>query len=159
MDDPRVDSLIEQMSALTLAVGALAEHVARADSPGSAPAPVDAPPLPVFTQDDGYEDLTPMNDENCARRTRLASELGILGTEPGRELVEHGARGFYRRLERPEGQERIELPRDLARRLVEDALLEDAKEAADMGADLLKFWVEDDSETFEARGGVAVEMK
>jgi len=156
--DEKLDALLGAVAQLTTVVGALAQTVAvQPDPAASAPAPDTA--LPVMTLDDGYADLVYMNEENIHRRTRLAVVLGIHGTEPGRELVEHGARGFYRRLEREEGQERLQFRRDHARMLVEDALLEDPKEAADMGADLLKVWDQDEVETFMARGGVDVEMK
>lgn len=159
--DEKLDALLGAVSQLTTVVGALAQHVAQgADTAASAPdAEPPAPPNFVLKQDDPYEPLVEMTDDNVVRRTRLAAELGILGTEPGRELVEHGARGFYRRLEREDGQERIVMRRDLARRLVEDALLEDPREAADMGADLLKVWEQDEEERFMDRGGVDVEAK
>lgn len=153
--DPRIDAILAAISQLTTVVGALAQHVASADTAASA----SDVRLPVLSQDDGYAALCPLDDENATRRTRLAADLGILSTPGGEELIRHGARGFYRALHREEGRERIELPVTLARRLVEDALLEDHKEAADMGADLLKIWEADDADDFVSRGGVNVLAK
>ncbi len=86
----------------------------------------------------------PVNDENLLRRTKLAQSLGVLGGPAGQALIEGGARGFYRGLERDEGQDRIELPRSLATALIEDALAEDPREAGHMGMDLLNIWEEDE---------------
>lgn len=157
--DTRLDDILAALGQLTSVVGALAQHVAQstADSGARAPSPADDGEVTfVVTQDDPYLDLVPMDDENATRRTRLAAELGVLGQPAGAELVQWGARGFYRKLERDEGQVRIELPRDLARRLVEDALGEDPREAADMGADLLCIWDAEEAETFAERGIVDV---
>lgn len=148
--DEKLDALLAAVGGLTTAVGELVGQI------GAQPTAAAAPPSPAptfeLTQDDGYSALVEMDDSNIVRRTQLAADLGILGTEPGAELVKHGARGFYRRLMRDEGQDRLEFRRDHARRLVEDALLEDVKEANDMGADLLKVWDADEAETFAERG-------
>lgn len=155
--DEKLDALLNAVGQLTTVVGALAQTVAQstADSAAGVPAPSDEVTF-VVTQDDAYLPLVPRTDDNLLQRTKLAAELGVLGTPAGAELVEHGARGFYRSLDRDEGSERIELPRDLARRLVEDALAEDPREAAHMGRDLLCVWDQDEAETFAARGGVDI---
>lgn len=139
--DPRLDQILDALGQLTAVVGALAQHVALADTVAG------APPEPVkleLSQEDPYLPLVPADDDNLLRRTRLAQALGILGTPAGAALVNTGARGFYRGLERDEGQERLAIPRHLGVQLVEDALLEDVREAGDMGLDLLKIWDEDE---------------
>ncbi len=147
--DPRLDQILEALGQLTTVVGALAQHVASADTGASAP----APPTFELTQDDPYLPLLPTSDDNLLRRTKLAQDLGVLGSPGGAALIDGGARGFYRGLERDEGQLRIELPRHLAVRLVEDALGEDPREAGDMGLDLLSIW-EDDEDSALARAPV-----
>lgn len=145
--DPRLDQILEALGQLTAVVGALAQHVALADTGAGAPS---TPPVALhLTQEDPYLDLVPANDDNLLRRTRLAQALEILGTPAGAALVNTGARGFYRGLERDEGQERHSIPRHIAVQLVEDALLEDPREAGDMGLDLLKIWEEDEDVAIE----------
>lgn len=145
--DDKLDTLLEAVGKLTEVVGALAQHVATTDTGASAPT---APPVTLnLTQDDPYLPLVPVNDDNMSRRLQLANQLGIIGNPAGAELVEHGARGFYRRLDKDAdaGEVRLgeHIPRALLMLLVEDALLEDPREAADMGLDLLKVWDADEA--------------
>lgn len=145
--DDKLDTLLDAVGKLTEVVGALAQHVALADTGAGAPTP--EPVELHLSQDDPYEPLVPVNDDNLSRRTMLAHRLGILGNPAGAELVQHGARGFYRRLDKdPDaGEVRLgeHIPRPLLMLLVEDALLEDPREAADMGLDLLKVWDADEA--------------
>lgn len=156
---PTVDEQIASLAALIGSVaGAVSDltaevaHLAdRLDGSDTAPAPVDVSHI-RFTNEPEHLPLIEPNEENSARRVALARMLDILGTPAGNELVLHGARGFYRGLMREPGAERIELRRDIARGLVEDALTEDPDEAAEMGRDLLAIWDEDeDAESFAAR--------
>ena len=161
---PSVDEQIAQLATLIGSVaGAVSEltsevaHLAdRIDQSDTAPAPVDLSHI-EFVQGPRHAPLIEPNEENSGRRVALAVALDILGTPAGNELVMHGARGFYRGLLREPGAERIELRRDIARGLVEDALTEDPDEAAEMGRDLLAIWdADEDADSFIARNPFSI---
>lgn len=153
-EDPRMDTILSALAQLTTVVGSLAESVAQIADNGSGPAASGAGSMDVshikFSTDHGYADLVPLGPDNVERRTRLANDLGILGDPAGAELIQWGARGFYRKLDKDEGQDRIEMRRDLATRLVQDAQDEDVREAQDMGRDLLAVWDPTDEADFIA---------
>lgn len=149
--DDKLDALLGAVGALVTTVGSLAESVAQLADPGSGPAP-EPLPLPEFTLESGYAELVPLDSTNVERRTRLAADLVILADVSGAELIRWGARGFYRRLERDEGQERLTIRHDLAVRLVQDAELEDVAEAQAMGRDLLARWDPDEEATTTRNG-------
>ncbi len=138
--DPRLDTILTALGQLTTVVGSLAASVAQiADRPSDPAAP--PPPTTVaLTQDPGYSPLTPRSPDNQGERIQAALELGILGTPAGLELVEWGARGFYRKLEREDGQLSLNIPRHVSLMLVKQAAAEDRREGEDMSADLLKVW-------------------
>lgn len=137
--EPSNADIFAALGQLVTTVGSLAESVAQLADHGSGPAP-EPLPLPVFSNEPDFAPLAPLDADNVERRTRLAADLGILGEPAGAELVQWGARGFYRKLERNDGQERIHMRRDLAVRLVQDAESEDLAEAQAMSRDLLAFW-------------------
>lgn len=148
---PSNADILAVLARLSTVVESLAQTVALQAGTGSGPAAPDLP-LPEFTLESGYAELVPLDSENVERRTRLAADLGILADVSGAELIQWGARGFYRKLERDEGQERLIIRRDLAVRLVEDAQLEDVDEAQSMGRDLLAIWEPDDEATTTRNG-------
>lgn len=146
VDDPqpdRIDRLAAQMEQLIGVVGALAETVAlQADIQASAPAA--APARTELHADEGHLPLVPLSADNKVERLTLAHELGVLGTPGGDALLAGGARGFFRGLDREEGQLAITLPRAWSVRLIEEATLEDPREAIEMGHELLKVWDSDE---------------
>lgn len=149
--EPSNSDIFAALGQLVTVVGSLADTVAQLADGGSGPA-APALPLPVFTQEPGFAPLAPLDSDNVERRTRLAADLGILAEVSGAELIQWGARGFYRKLDRDEGQERLIVRHDLAVRLVQDAEAEDVAEAQAMGRDLLARW-EPDEEATTTRNG------
>jgi fermentation-respiration switch protein FrsA (DUF1100 family) len=150
--EPSNADILAALGQLVTVVGSLAETVAQLADPGSGPA---APAQPSaahikFSTDPGFAPLVPLDGDNVDRRTRLADDLGILGEPLGAELIRHGARGFYRLLDRDNDRCENPVRRDLAIRLVEDATLEDPEEAKDMGRDLLMVWDATDEADFIA---------
>lgn len=138
-----------QIGELTAAVGALTERVAQGADPPSAPAR-DLSHI-VFSTESGYEPLVPMNEENQERRARLAISLGVFGEPAGATVMNEGARGLYRQLDRGDGgPPKIADP--AIRMMIADAGLEDEREAIEMSHDLLKVW---DPAAPPAPGGVA----
>ncbi len=151
--DEKLDILLGAMSTLVTTVGSLAESVAHlADAP-SGPATPEQPSIEhiKFSTDPGFAPLVPLSADNVDRRTRLANDLGILGEPLGAELIRHGARGFYRLLDRDNDRCENPVPRALAVRLVDDATTEDVREAQDMGRDLLMHWSPDEEGDFLVR--------
>lgn len=143
--DPRIDALMEMVAGLAATVGQLAETVALQAGAASAPPAPGTRDLShiVFTQTHGYAPLVPVaeaGEEAEYRRYRLAKALNIIGSHAGQELIEHGARGFYRKLQREEGQVQLNIPPNIARLLIEDACTEDEAEGREMSEDLLKVW-------------------
>ncbi len=151
--DEKLDALLGAVGTLVTTVGSLAESVAHlADAP-SGPATPAAQPSAAhikFSTDPGFAPLVPLDADNVDRRTRLANDLGILGEPLGAELIRHGARGFYRLLDRDNDRCENPVPRSLAIRLVDDATTEDVLEAQDMGRDLLMHWDATDEADFIA---------
>lgn len=138
--DDKLDTVLAALAQLTEVVGSLASSVAQiADRPSGSAAPAERAPTQLV-EDPGYSELTPRSPENQGRRVELALALGIVGQPAGEALIEWGARGFFRGLEREEGQLALNLPIDIARRLVADASLEDPREAIEMSHELLKVW-------------------
>lgn len=140
MDDPRIDALIEHMAALTGVVGQLAQVVAAQTA-----APAEAAPRPPvnlnMTQDSGYAPLAGPGPDNERRRWKLAKALGYGPSGPELDtILEHGARGYYRKLERPDGVVRLEIPLAHAHALIADAELECPLESKGMGMDLCQVW-------------------
>ncbi len=134
--DPRIDAILFAIGELTRVVGALVERDAQvAISPS-------APTVTSLTQDAGYAPLVQTgSDEEVTRRYKLVRMVGLsIGTDAANALMDGGARGYYRGLARDEGQHRLALPRATALALIEDAMLEDQREAVDMSHDLLKVW-------------------
>ncbi len=91
-------------------------------------------------EDPGYSALCPRTPENQGRRVELALALQCVGTPAGAALLAGGARGFFRSLEREDGQPTHNLPQHIAQLLVADAALEDSREAIEMSHELLKVW-------------------
>lgn len=138
MADPTMQEVLAAIGGLAKTVEALSERVAHiADTP-SVPTVVDPDFVPfVMTQESSYAPLVPTNDDNELRRFKLAQALGILHEPSGRELLEHGARGFWRKLDLGDQLAYEVIPRPIAVSLVMDAELEDPHEAQSMGAELL----------------------
>ncbi len=139
-EDTKLDTVLAALAQLTTVVGSLAESVAHmADRPSDPAAP--APRAPVqLVEDEGYKPLTPRTPENQGERVNAALMLNLIGTPAGAELLANGARGFYRKLEREDGQLQLGIPCDIALLLIEQASREDPREAQEMSADLLKVW-------------------
>lgn len=139
-DDTKLDTVLAALAQLTNVVGSLAESVAQIADRPSGPATPPERTVVQLVEDTGYSPLTPRSPENQGERVNLALLLNVVGTPGGAELLEHGARGFYRRLEREDGQLTLGIPRDAAVLMVEQAAREDQREAVEMSADLLKVW-------------------
>lgn len=151
----KLDLILMALQGLSTDVGALAERVAEIEAGASS-----APAFEPFTMTNthSFEPLVPLDDDNELPRYKMCKAIGILGTPAGEAYMAGGARGFYRGLDRDEGQERLRIPRGVALALVEEAGLEDAQEAIDMGADLLKVWPEED-EGIDSGLGIGIETK
>lgn len=139
-----LQSLDARLTDLASAVSELSQQRAHGNASGelddsSDTAPV-APPraeLPPLTE---CED-----PERYYARVKVGKQLNL----PARELdifATYGGRGLYR--DRKGFELLHQLPFDTKRRVVEDALAEDPKEAASMGADLLKYRGEHDIPDF-----------
>lgn len=153
--EPSNADILAALGQLVTVVGSLAETVAQLADTGSGPA-ASQPEQPSaahikFSTDPGFEPLVPLDADNVDRRTRLANDLGILGEPLGAELIRHGARGFYRLLDRDNDRCENPVPRQLAIRLCEDATTEDVREAQDMGRDLLMHWSPEEEGDFLVR--------
>lgn len=139
-----VGSIAESVKAQGETVAALSERVAQlADSPGAATVSPEFVPF-VMSQESAYAPLVPTDDDNELRRFKLAQALGILHEESGRELLAHGARGFFRKLDLGDQMVHELIPRHLGVQLVQDAELEDIAEAQNMGMALLPMLSQDD---------------
>lgn len=134
-------AILSALGQLTASVDALGEKLAHQAEPPSAPAEF----IPFeMSQDHGYAPLVAANADNELGRFKLAQSMGILGAPAGEELLARGARGWYRRLDRSEGQLIHEIyPRDIRMALVIDADSEDSREAIDMATDLLPVLADD----------------
>ena len=152
--EPSNADIFAALGQLVTVVGSLAESVAQLTADGgSGPAAPAQPSIDhiKFSTDPGFAPLVPLDADNVDRRTRLANDLGILGEPLGAELIRHGARGFYRLLDRDNDRCENPVPRALAIRLCEDATTEDVREAQDMGRDLLMHWSPDEEGDFLVR--------
>lgn len=137
-----IGGLVEVVKTQAATVDALAERVAHiADSSGASTVAAFVPF--EMTQETSYSDLTPTDDGNELRRYRLAAALGILGQPSGDELLRHGARGFYRSLDRGDMMIHEMIPREICVWLVQDAELEDVTEAQNMATELLPMLSDD----------------
>ncbi len=147
MADPaadKLDSVLAALAQLTTVVGSLAESVAHmADHPSGPAATPERAPVQLV-EDVGYAPLTPRSPENQGERVSLALMLDLVGTPAGAELLAHGARGFFRKLEREDGQMQLGIPRDIALLMIEQAGREDVREAQEMSEELLKVWAPTD---------------
>jgi hypothetical protein len=135
----KLDLILSAIGAMAERMETLTERMTAVEAGYAAPADPSFVPF-TMSQDTGFAPLVPLNDDNELARYKLCKMLGILHSEQGEELMAHGARGYIRRLERHEGQDRLDLPYPVLVALVEDALSECPIEAADMGNSLLKNW-------------------
>lgn len=135
-----LDDILAAVGALAETVKAQGEQIAAlAGATVPADAAEDLSHI-VFEQGNGaYAPLVELGAGNQSRRLLLA-QMWELGSSEAGAVLDSGARGLYRKLERPENLDGPLLARHIALAMVGDALTEDALEAADMGADLLKDW-------------------